>query len=128
LSIGGKTVILEYRWDCRFSNSDEDLKETGREKAMEQKKQDRWLKVFCPNARCLTEEEVAALPEEKRKLAETAGDKGLWLAVEWDPESDSHERKTSAKSGSAGGQEEGFWLNLFCPDDRCEVDEPSDLP
>lgn len=26
-----------------------------------------WLKVFCPNARCLSDEEIFALPPEKKK-------------------------------------------------------------
>jgi len=38
-----------------------------------------WLKVFCPEARCLSEEEILNLPEEHLKAAE--GEKGLWLEV-----------------------------------------------
>ena len=40
-----------------------------------------WLKVFCPNARCLSEEEIIALPPEKKQAAEETGEKGLWLEV-----------------------------------------------
>jgi|GEM_PF-2581916 len=47
----------------------------------DEKKEGLWLKVFCPDARCLTEEEVLDLPAEKKKAAEDSGKKGLWLEV-----------------------------------------------
>jgi hypothetical protein len=76
-----------------------DMKTLGGDIMEEKKKeQDLWLKVFCPNTRCLTDQEVAALPEEKRKLAETEED------------------------------QKGFWLKLFCPEDECVLDQPTDLP
>jgi hypothetical protein len=99
---------------------------------MEEKKkeQDLWLKVFCPNTRCLTDQEVAALPEEKRKLAETEGGKGIWLAVKG--------RLGTDRSGQTGvpipvraaaeEDQKGFWLKLFCPEDECVLDQPTDLP
>jgi hypothetical protein len=82
---------------------------------METKKEDAWLKVFCPNARCLTEEEVAALPEEKLKMMGSAGSDGIWLELPYEP-------------GTDDSEEEGFWLRFFCPGDQCIADEPSDLP
>jgi len=38
-----------------------------------------WLKVFCPEARCLTDEEVAALPAEQRQAMKDK--QGLWLEM-----------------------------------------------
>ena len=38
-----------------------------------------WVKAFCPGAKCLTDEEIASLPEEQRQAME--GKEGLWLDV-----------------------------------------------
>ena len=97
---------------------------------VKEREQDLWLKVFCPNARCLTDQEVAALPEEKRKMAEAEGGKGIWLAVK-------RERSTNP-SGQPGvplpiraateEEKKGFWLKLFCPEDQCILERLRVLP
>jgi hypothetical protein len=37
--------------------------------------------VFCPEARCLSPEEVAALPGDKRQAAQETGKDGFWLGL-----------------------------------------------
>ncbi len=89
-----------------------------------------WLKVFCPNARCLSEEEIIALPPEKKQAAEETGEKGLWLEVFCpDDACLADEEKINIPVKRAGDKEDrGFWLNLFCPEDRCVITEPTDIP
>ena len=88
------------------------------------------LKVFAPNVRPLTEQEIRDLPEEKKKLARDAGQNGMWLEV----------KCPSGTCISEGGnvvipakeappeKDKGFWLNLFCPEDRCVIEQGTDLP
>jgi len=78
-----------------------------------------WLKVFCPEARCLTEEEVAALPEEQREA--TADKEGLWLDLFCPDKSCLVEGDYGfvARTGKDESGKAGLWLELFCPDDSC---------
>jgi hypothetical protein len=88
------------------------------------------LKVFAPNVRPLTEQEIHDLPEEKRKLAREAGDAGMWLEVKCPAGaciSDEGNVVIEAKDAPPK-KEKGFWLNLFCPEDRCVIDQGTDLP
>jgi len=32
------------------------------------------------------------------------------------------------KKAAGADKKEGIWLNLFCPEERCEIKEMSDLP
>jgi hypothetical protein len=88
------------------------------------KPEGKWLKVFCPDARCLSDAEVASLPEEKKKAM--ADKDGLWLDV-FCPDG-------SCATGPehfwvpVESSEGGVWLKTFCPDDSCVVSEPTDLP
>ena len=107
----------------------------GRSRDMVEKKgpqeQGTWLKVFCPNARCLGEEEILDLPAEKRRAAESSGKEGLWLEVFCPDESClTDEEKTSIPilTEATEKSKRGLWLNLFCPEDRCEITRGSDLP
>ena len=86
-----------------------------------------WLKVFCPDARCLTEEEVAALPEEQRRAA--ADKEGLWLDLFCPDESCLREGDYGfvAQKGKDKTGQPGLWLNLFCPDGSCLYKGGSDL-
>ncbi len=87
-----------------------------------------WLKVFCPDARCLTDEEVGALPQDLKSGVE--GQEGLWLQVFCPDESCLNEDETAKpvfKLERASGQQ-GMWLNLFCPDDSCQITGDMDLP
>jgi hypothetical protein len=92
-------------------------------------KKDVWLKVFCPEARCLTEEEVASLPEKKVKMTQPAGVKGIWLEMPV-PEGWKPEPRDASEQGEEGEgkKEKGFWLKLFCPEDECVLEQPTDVP
>jgi hypothetical protein len=88
-----------------------------------------WLKVFCPDARCLTEEEVVKLPDDKQKAAQATGKEGLWLEV-FCPENAclrEEERMTLPVQRADDKDKPGVWLNIFCPDDRCVVDDSTDI-
>jgi hypothetical protein len=95
-----------------------------------EKKEGLWLKVFCPDARCLSEEEILDLPAEKREVAEASGKKGLWLEVFCPDEAClmEGERMSLPVEKVPSGSEKGVWLNLFCPEDHCVLEEGSDLP
>jgi hypothetical protein len=89
---------------------------------------DLWLKVFCPDARCLSEAEVASLPKEKREMAETEKG-GIWLEVPVPKEAPEEAEGVSIPvRGATPEGKKGFWLKLFCPDDQCVTDEGTDLP
>jgi hypothetical protein len=82
-----------------------------------------WLKVFCPDARCLSEAEVASLPEEKRRA--THSKEGLWMEVFCpDGACSTGPEHFWAREEAEGGT----WLKTFCPDDACVVEQGSDLP
>ncbi|MHC1724811.1 MAG: hypothetical protein AB9866_02110 [Syntrophobacteraceae bacterium] len=100
------------------------------EKQNEQKDAGTWLKVFCPEARCLTEEEISNLPDENKRLAGAEGRKGVWLEVLCPEQACliDEEKITVPVLGVVKKEEKGFWLNLFCPEDRCIAKEPTDLP
>ena len=89
-----------------------------------------WLKAFCPNARCLSEEEVLSLPPETRnKVKEGEEDKGLWLEVFCPNEAclTEEEKRVPLVKVVKKHKGKGFWLNLFCPDEQCVLKEPTDL-
>ena len=89
-----------------------------------------WLKVFCPEVRCLSEEEILNLPEDDRKKAEAGGKQGVWLAVFCPDQACviDESRVALRIGGEVKKEDKGFWLNLFCPEDRCLADGPTDLP
>jgi hypothetical protein len=88
------------------------------------------LKVFAPNVRPLTEQEIHDLPEETRKLAHEAGEVGTWLEVKCPAGSCiSDEGNIVIPTKEAPlSKDKGFWLNLFCPEDRCVINQGTDLP
>ncbi len=82
-----------------------------------------WLKVFCPDARCLDEAEIAALPEAQKRLA--TGRNGLWLDVFCPDRSClAPEEVAASLEPAADGGEPGVWLKLFCPSGACEGNLP----
>jgi hypothetical protein len=88
------------------------------------------LKVFAPNVRPLTEQEVNDLPEEKRNRAREAGEPGMWLEVKCPAGScisDEGNIVIPTKEPPVS-KDKGFWLNLFCPDDRCVIGQGTELP
>jgi hypothetical protein len=95
-----------------------------------QKDSGAWLRVFCPEARCITEEEISNLPDEKRRMAEAVGKKGVWLEV-FCPDNAcliDQGKMAIPVVGIGKKEQKGFWLNLFCPEDRCVANEATDLP
>jgi hypothetical protein len=101
-----------------------------KEKQNEEKDTGAWLKVFCPEARCLTEEEILNLPDENKKRAGAEGKKGVWLEVFCPDQACliDESRIAVRVGGIAKKEKKGFWLNLFCPEDSCLVNGPTDLP
>jgi hypothetical protein len=96
------------------------------------------LTVFAPEARLLTEEEIRALPADKRQAAAAAGIEGVWLEVLCSREECLSDKQgiavpvrgvTEKERASLGGKQgKGFWLNLFCPEDSCVLEQSSDVP
>ena len=88
------------------------------------------LKVFLPDARPLTAEEISQLPREKQAAATAAGKQGLWIEVPCPENACSTEgdKITLPAGGVVGGEKKGLWLNLFCPEDQCMFEQPSALP
>jgi len=88
------------------------------------------LKVFVPQARVLSGDEIRNLPREKREAAERAGASGLWMEVVCPDDACLREsdRVSIPIQAEVHKGKRGFWLNLFCPDDACEIRHPTDLP
>jgi len=87
-----------------------------------------WLKVFCPNARCLSEGEVAELPPEKLNAVQESGREGLWLEL-FCPEgtcASGPQKFWTVEQATGKGGEKGLWLKLFCPEGSCQLTEPTD--
>jgi len=92
-----------------------------------------WLNVFCPEARCLSEAEVQALPPDMAQAPGVQDKQGLWLKVFCPDESCLSEAEKGSPSvpvlrTSRQAGHQGLWLELFCPDGACQVDEDTDLP
>lgn len=89
-----------------------------------------WLKVFTPNARCLSNEEVLNLPKEKKDLAAAAGAEGIWLEVLCPKDVCIIGQDTVAipVMGITKREKHDLWLSLFCPEERCVATSASDLP
>lgn len=87
-----------------------------------------WLKVFCPDARCLSEQEIGELPQDLQAKGE--GQEGLWLQVFCPDESCLNQEETAKPVFKLGRQpnQRGLWLSLFCPDDSCQISGDLDLP
>ncbi len=88
------------------------------------------LKVFVPQARPLSAEEVRALPREKREAAEGSGAAGVWMEVVCPDDAclGEADRVSIPIRAEVHKGRKGFWLNLFCPEDACEITRPTDLP
>jgi hypothetical protein len=86
----------------------------------------------------LTEEEIRALPADKRQAAAAAGTGGVWLEVLCSREECLNDKRGIAvpvrgvtereRASLSGKEEKGFWLNLFCPEDSCVLQQSSDVP
>jgi hypothetical protein len=88
-----------------------------------------WIRVFCPDTRCLTPEEISGISAEERRSTE-ADKTGAWLEVKC-PEGKcliGENRMTITVRGVVPREDEGLWHKLFCPEDRCFAQSPTDLP
>ena len=98
--------------------------------SQEKKGQGAWIKVFCPNARCLSETEVADLPQEQIQSAQANNEEGLWLEL-FCPEGpcvSSPERFWTLEETKDQAGSKGLWLKLFCPEGACQINQPSEEP
>jgi hypothetical protein len=88
------------------------------------------FRFFLPEARLLGKDEIANMPPEKLKAAETGGQDGLWLEIVCQDESciDNDGNISIPAKGLYTSKEKGIFLSLFCPDDSCEVVQSTDLP
>lgn len=101
----------------------------------DREKRGAWLQVFCPQAQCLTEEEVAGLPGELKQAPGVAGKDGLWLKVFCPDDAclTEGERPTLPPRAEPmvftekDSRQGGLWLKLFCPDNACLAGEDTDL-
>jgi hypothetical protein len=85
---------------------------------------------YFPDARVLSEAEIAALPAEKKQSVEADAKKGVWLEVFCPDASCVREdgRISIPAEGIESAEKKGVWLNLFCPEGSCELREGTDLP
>lgn len=85
---------------------------------------------FFPEARVLSNAEVAGLPLEKKQAAEKAGQRGIWLEIDCPDQSCiSADGMISVPAAGAEDKEnKGVWLNVFCPNNSCELHENTSLP
>lgn len=95
-----------------------------------QKESKNRLKVFLPNVRLLTEEEIQNLSEEKRQAVKSSGEPGLWVEIVCPEDSclTIGGKVSLVAEGYVPEETKGLWLNIFCPENRCEFDEPTDIP
>ena len=89
-----------------------------------------WLKVFCPDARCLSPEEVGELPDKNRQAAQETGKPGLWLEVFCPDQAclSEGEKADAPTAPKVAKGNRGLWVNLFCPDGACVIEDDSRLP
>lgn len=101
----------------------------------DQDNQGTWLKVFCPQASCLSDEEVANLPDRMRQAPGVAGKDGLWLKVFCPDQACLTEGERPELPEQARPQvftqkdakARGTWLRLFCPDDACLAGDDTEV-
>lgn len=88
------------------------------------------LKFFIPDARVLSEAEIAALPAERKQAAGTPKKEGVWLEIHCPDASCVADdgRISIPAEGVEPVEKKGIWLNLFCPEGSCELEESTELP
>lgn len=85
------------------------------------------FQFFLPEARVMSDQEVAGLPADKTRSSAAAGGNGLWIEVSCPDRSclTADGKLTIPTEQSAG---KGVFLNMFCPEDTCEIVEATDVP
>ena len=86
------------------------------------------FKFFLPDARVLDREEIEALKKEMPESADVTEGAGLWLEINCTDRSclDEQGRLTLPATEQAH-ETEGVFLNLFCPEGRCQVTQSTDI-
>lgn len=83
-------------------------------------------RIFLPNARVLSREEIENLPEREREFVRESRKDGVWVELSCPDELCSAEEK-GVKLPVFCEQpkhEHSLWLDIFCPGEQCNVDEP----
>jgi hypothetical protein len=95
----------------------------------QEKNQSKGLRFFFPNARCLSDKEIAELPSEKREVAEASGKNGIWMEVFCPDDSclNKDGNIVIPVRSEISKEKRGIWVNLFCPEDQCLIQEGTDL-
>lgn len=85
------------------------------------------FQFFLPEARVMSDQEVAALPADKIRTSTASGKNGLWIEVSCPDRSclTADGKLTIPTEQSAG---KGIFLNMFCPEGACEIVESTDVP
>jgi len=85
---------------------------------------------YFPGLRILSNAEIEALPEQKRRDAEESGRQGVWLEVPCPDDACLREEgRICIEAVPAGKQKgRGLWLNIFCPEDSCLFKSGTELP
>ena len=87
-------------------------------------------KVFFPDARALSSEEVAALSDDAKSFAGECRDRGVWLEIFCPDDNclaEAERVKLPVFCDNPSGRKD-LWLEVFCPDDSCEISAASRLP
>ncbi len=87
------------------------------------------FRFFMPNARILETREIENLPPEKLESSEE-GREGVWIEIDCPDKQciDSDGNITIPAKGKLPPEKRGVFLNLFCPENSCEVLQSTDLP
>jgi hypothetical protein len=85
---------------------------------------------YFPGLRLLSNAEIEALPQEKRKAAAAPGKPGVWLEVPCPGDACTQDQgKICIEAVSVGHKDDrGIWLKIFCPEDSCLFKGGTDLP
>jgi hypothetical protein len=90
---------------------------------------DKRFTFYFPGLRMLSNAEIAALPEEKRRAAEASGRAGVWLEVQCADEACLRDGKICIDAVAPEREgDRGVWLKIFCPEDSCLFKGGTDLP
>lgn len=85
---------------------------------------------FFPDARVLSNDEINALPTDKKATVDADKNRGVWLEINCPDQSciNADGKITIQAAGASEPQKKGLWLNLFCPEGSCELKESTDIP
>ena len=86
------------------------------------------FRFFLPNARLLSDDEIANLPPEKTQWLKARDKSGLWLEIACLDSSCIDEHGNITVPTEAGSEQEGLFVSLFCPQGSCEIEQSTDVP